>query len=471
MKFKNIITLIIVLFFCISATHAISNSKKGYNIEVNAPFQEGSVAYLAGYWEDKTYIIDSIIVPQGSSFSFINKDKELVAGQYLLYVKPDVQIDILLEGTPVDIKLRINTEDLSNSEVTGSKDTKLFWQYLKEYNILYADANKYATRLNTKGISNEDREQAIKSYRESLNKITQLVEKSVSTNRGTWFASFIKSSESIKEPHPVPETSEEAIENSKYIQEHYFDNIDLTDIRLWNTNILVPQIDNYLTNVISQHPDTIAARSSWLVSKTTANPAAFEKMLSYLVNDATTSQVMGMENVWAKLAEDYIFDKSLTWIDETTYNKLKSEYSLIELNRLGMKAQNLKLSTLDGEEVNTNEVDAQSTIIYFYSPTCSFCRDEIPKLKKDIYDQYKDKGMKIIAINLDRNTDLWRDFIEKNEMQEWVNAFDADYKSEYWMKYNASGTPSLYLLSKDKTILAKKLDVENLAKYLERIMY
>lgn len=471
MRFKNIITLVIVLFFSTSITSAVSNQKKGYNIEVNAPFEEGSVAYLAGYWEDKTYIIDSMIVPQGGLFSFINTERELLAGQYLLYIKPDIQIDLLLDKGSMDLKIKIDKEDLSNSEIQGSEDTELFWEYLKQYNILYAEVNKYATILNAEESSEIGRKKISKEYEKALDNIKQFVKTSADLNKGSWFASFIQSSEQIREPYSVPNTKEEAIENHNYLRDHYFDNMDLADIRLWHTNILVPRVKYYLENVISQHPDTIAKQSSWIVSQTTESPVAFEKMLSYLVNDATTSQAMGMENVWAKLAEDYIFDKNLKWIDGATYNKLKSEYSLIELNRLGMKAQNLRLSTLEGNNINTDEIEAELTILYFYSPTCSFCRDEIPKLKKDIYDMRKDKGMQVIAVNLDRDMDMWKDFVVKNEMEEWINAFDPNYKSEYWMKYNVSGTPSLYLLGKDKTILAKKLNVENLAKYLERITY
>lgn len=467
MKFKNIVILFIIFLFS-STTYA--NSPKGYKIEVNAPFEEGSVAYLAGYWEDKTYIIDSISVPKGGSFTFENPKSTLQTGQYLLYVKPNTQIDFLLEDRQQNVKMKLDIQNLMNSSVEGSNDTKLFWQYLKELNSFNSSVSKKLDELNATQPETDDRKEAIKAYTEALKKTQELTEQYLEKYKNTWFADFIKASSPVLEPYLVPENREQVIANHRYSTAHYLDNIDFQDMRLWNTNILIPNVKYYLKEIVSQHPDSLAEATSKIVSLTRNNPIAFEKTLSYFVNDATTSLVMGMENVWAKLAEDYIFDKEISWIDEATYNQLKADYSLIELNRLGMKAQDLALRTIDGDSINTNEIEANYTLLYFYSPSCSFCREEIPLLRDSFYETYKSKGLEIIAINLEHNLDSWKNFIEENKMQDWHNVFDPNYTSEYWLKYNVSGTPSLFLLSKDKTILAKKLNVENLTKYLERLI-
>lgn len=467
MRYKNIPIILITVFLFLS-TYASSNQQNGYKIKVNAPFSEGSVAYLASYWEGETYITDSIIVPQGGIFTFANINTELPTGQYLLYIKPDIRIELLLDNLQHNIEIDLDQKDLANSKIKGSKDTEVFWKYLKELNSLHADIEKYVNQI--KETDKKTAKLAGEGYKATLIKIEHLTDKYIKNYEGTWFSSFIKASSPIREPHPIPRTREESIENSKFVKEHYFDKIDFTDMRLWRTVFFAPQLQNYLKEIIVHHPDTIAKEASWLVSKTITNDEAFEKMLSYLVNDATTSRAMGMENVWARLGEDYIFNKNLTWIDSLQYNNLKSEYALIEHNRIGMQGQNLNLRTIDGDSINTNDIEAELLVIYFYAPSCSYCQAEIPKLRNDIYGKYKDRGLKVIAINLDQNVESWKYFIEKNNMGEWYNAFDPNFKSEYWLKYDTSGTPSMYLLNRDKTIIAKKLNTENLNNYLNIIL-
>lgn len=469
MKYKNILTPIVLVFFYLNA-YASSDQQKGYKIEVNAPFKEGSVAYLANYWEGKTYTIDSTIVPKNGVFAFIDTEKNLDAGQYLLYIKPDLQVDFLLDSGQNNIKIKLNKDNFADSKIEGSKDSEIFWEYLGQLNILNADLEKDIALIKSTEANSEESKQAKERYKTKLKTIQNLFVKYADENRGTWVGAFIKATSPLNEPYPIPESKEQSLENARYVKEHYFDNIDLTDIRMWSTSFFTPQLKNYLREVISQHPDTIAKEASWVVSQTKTNDAAFEKMLTYLVNDATSSLNMGMENTWAKLGEDYIFEKKPDWIKDEQYLNLRAEYFQIEKNRIGMKGQNLKLMTIDGDSINTDEIDAELLLIYFYDPSCGHCRTEIPKLRNDIYTKYKDKGLKIVAINLDKDIDGWKAFIEQNNMGEWYNVFDPNMKSEYWLKYNTSGTPSLYLLDKNKTIMAKKLDSVNLDKYLEIIL-
>lgn len=429
MRFK-ILILAIFCFVINSNIHAENHS--GYKIQISAPSYKGSTVYFANYWAGNPYIKDSLQFDKKGVAIFEGKET-LPTGQYLLYIDNSLRLELLIdEKEQSDIKIELAKKDISKSKINGSKDTQLLWEYITN-------------------------QQKNKEQNNILDK-----------NKGTWFTQFVHANQPIKVPHSEPENNQQAHENRSYVQEHYFDRIDFTDERLWRTSFFVPMVNNYLEEWIPQHPDTIAARSSWIVSQTKANEFCFENMLSTLVNQATTSKVMGMENVWAKLAEDYIFDKNISWIDSTQYSNLKRDYSLIELNRLGMPAQNLNLVTIEGDSINTNDIEAELLLLYFYSPDCSYCQEETKKLVNELFPKYKDSGLKIVAINLVHNLDKWQNYIEQKQMTEWINAADPNFSSQYWLKYDVSGTPSIYLLNRDKVIIAKKLDVENLIKYIER---
>lgn len=469
MRYKNVlIALISTLFFL--NTYASTDTTKGYKIKVNAPFEEGSVAYLANYWEGATYAIDSIVIPKGGVFTFENQEEELKVGQYLLYIKPNIQIDLLIGDRQNNITIELNKDSFIESKITGSEDTQTLWQYLTKLTPLNIELETYAKEIKEAKKDSEQSKVAQDRYKIALQKVEELSKKYISSTKGTWVSAFIKASSPLKEPYAIPANREELRTNANYIRKHYFDNMDLTDTRLWRTSFFAPQIQHYLREVIPQHPDTIAEEASRLVAKTKSDNKAFEKMLSYLVNNSTTSRVMGMENTWAKLAEDYIFDKHVSWIDSTQYINLRAEYARIEKNRIGMKAENLILRTIDGDSIEMYNIDADYLLLYFYSPTCSYCRKEIPLLREDFYEKHKNKGFKVLAVNVDNDVEYWQRFMLDNNMSAWNNAFDPEFKSQYWLKYDTSGTPSLYLLDKNKTILAKKLNLASLEQYVEMIL-
>ena len=51
-------------------------------------------------------------------------------------------------------------------------------------------------------------------------------------------------------------------------------------------------------------------------------------------------------------------------------------------------------------------------------------------------------------------------------MEDFINVSDTDNKTNFRVFYDIYSTPVLYLLDKDKKILAKRLDIYNLKKYL-----
>ncbi len=85
----------------------------------------------------------------------------------------------------------------------------------------------------------------------------------------------------------------------------------------------------------------------------------------------------------------------------------------------------------------------------------------------DLYKKYKDKGLKVVAINTASNKQEWADFVNTYKLNDWINASDLNYKSQYWLNYDLSGIPMTYLLDKNKKIIAKKIDSKQLDSLLE----
>ncbi|MDL2215329.1 TlpA family protein disulfide reductase, partial [Dysgonomonas sp. OttesenSCG-928-M03] len=125
-------------------------------------------------------------------------------------------------------------------------------------------------------------------------------------------------------------------------------------------------------------------------------------------------------------------------------------------------APDLNLYTLDGNEIHTKDIDADLLLLYFYDPDCFHCQTSTPEIYTQLYKKYRDKGLKVVAINTSEDKQKWVDFVNKNHMTDWLNGIDNEPNSGLWLKYNLLGTPDNYLLDKEKIIIDKRLDLQEL---------
>ncbi len=76
-------------------------------------------------------------------------------------------------------------------------------------------------------------------------------------------------------------------------------------------------------------------------------------------------------------------------------------------------APEFTLIALDGTEVTLRDFEGKVLFLNFWATWCSPCRQEIPGFL-EIYDKYKDEGMEILGVSLDRQgPDVIKPFAEK----------------------------------------------------------
>ena len=69
--------------------------------------------------------------------------------------------------------------------------------------------------------------------------------------------------------------------------------------------------------------------------------------------------------------------------------------------KIGQKAPDFTLKTLDGEDVTLSSYLGKKVVMLeFWATWCNICKKEIPTLVKD-YNKYKDKGFELLAIALE----------------------------------------------------------------------
>jgi thiol-disulfide isomerase/thioredoxin len=125
----------------------------------------------------------------------------------------------------------------------------------------------------------------------------------------------------------------------------------------------------------------------------------------------------------------------------------------------------LTLTDPAGKKVSVQTVQANYTILFFYAPTCGHCKEASPTLKA-FYEKNKANGIKVMAISTEHNVEDWKSFITTYHFEDIINGFDSLNQIDFNKKFDVVTTPTVYILDKNKKIIARKMPVEQLEDFL-----
>ncbi|MBE3087067.1 MAG: redoxin domain-containing protein, partial [Bacteroidetes bacterium] len=293
----------------------------------------------------------------------------------------------------------------------------------------------------------------------------------IKTNNGNLLGTLVKALLPIEVPKfsvppgvPNPD-SVRWVWNYNYNKDHFFDNIDLTDERLLRTPILHARLNAFFTSVVIQSPDSINKEIDKIIQKCKSNKKIFQFISVYLFNHFSKSEIMGHDAVMVKLADDIYLSGKADWVSKEFKDDLRKQVELIRPNLIGKKAENLVMDSYKGIFVSLYDVEKEFTILYFWEPDCGHCKEATPKLKA-YYEKVKNDNIEIFAVCTSADKPKWTKYIEDNKLT-WINGWDPERRSRFDYYYNIQSTPMVYILDKNKKIIAKKLAVEDIASFID----
>ena len=464
MKFK----FFIILFFAVAwTTNALGDSLK---ISIYAPQLKGVELTLCSHFNGKVYKKDSVQLSDQGIGTFTQSEK-LEEGLYLILINEAKYFDVLLADDQ-EFQIDIDTTDfIGKNKVHGAVQSEAFIRYIQ----FLSGKQQERMKLNEEGkalqAENKDFSEIIEKFEVLNNEVRVFQSKFFAQHENQWVSSYFKGIEPVSGPFPAPTTQEEAKEEFYYQKDHFFDNIDLSDKRFWYTDYFPRKVELYMKERLEGVPDSMANATSRLVAKTMADSTCYQLMLSKVTNYALQSNLMGMENVWAKLAEDYYLKGLASWADSTFLSDIKSEYAKVRYNRMGMKARDLSLRDSLNQKVDFHKLAGKYTFLCFFEPSCGHCKKEMPAFY-EIHKKYADMGLEVVCIYLLNDKKEWLDFVNEHKLYgtHWHNLWDPEKTSRYWEYYNTATTPSLYLLNEKKEIIAKRFNAESLDQILTDIL-
>ncbi|MDQ6845748.1 MAG: TlpA family protein disulfide reductase, partial [Bacteroidota bacterium] len=196
-----------------------------------------------------------------------------------------------------------------------------------------------------------------------------------------------------------------------------------------------------------------------------------------LTDEYINPKYMGQDAVFVHLFEKYHSKGISSWLNEKQITTISSRAYMLMSNLIGEQAANLEMVDTAGIAHPLYDLPSVYTIVCFWDPTCSHCQHEVPRLDSFYRAKWKNEGVKMYGVLTEtKEKPKWKEFIEKNNLQSWVNVYETDEqkkaneeakKPSYKQLYDVTQTPTLYLLDKDKRIIAKKLTIEQMDDVLQ----
>ena len=458
-----------ILLFVIPAM-AFCQSKSGYEIEITLDGLPDSTVFLAYHLGDKQYIKDTLKLDR-SGHGVFNGKEALPQGLYMVVFPGKKYFEILISADQ-NFSARCVYSDYSNTlKFTGSDENSAFLIYQKNWMQMQQKAGDIAKRVQNNRQNSDSVKILVAEQKAMEAKMISYLKTVIRENNSNLLSVLVKAMLPPDIPEftvPVVVSNPDSLRwilNYNFNKDHYFDNIDLTDERLLRTPILYARLNTFFTSVVIQAPDSINKEIDRIVKKCEGNYKVYQFVAVFLFNHFRESEIMGHDAVLVKLADDIYLSGKADWVSKEFKDDLRKQVDLIRPTLIGKKAQNIVMDSYSGIFVSLYDIHKDFTILYFWEPDCGHCKEATPKLKA-YYGKAKASSIEVFAVCTQSDKQKWTQYIEENKLV-WINGWDPQRTSHFDLYYNVQSTPMIYILDKNKVIIAKKLSVDDIGPFIE----
>ena len=467
---KRITIIAIFLVAGLAQTFA----KDGYKIQVKFTDMRDTMLYLAHYYGEplpKIYKADSVRFNR-NGVATLESSQPVVGGIYIILLTDkktyfefllnngdDMSITATAKLLPDGIKFKNSPENeqfedyVSFLKGYGSEQQEL----LKQFQAAKTTADTAAVR---------------KKSGDEAKKLTDYRHNYVREHPNTLLASIFNALEVPQVPEGKHYLSDGIVDSNyayKYYKGHYWDNFNLQDDRLIHTPIYDSKLNEYMNKVIYPYPvDSVEKECAMMLQKTKGTKELFKYTLWWLTRNVENSKIMGMDEVFVYLVENYYMKGDATWLSNEELQKYVDRAMKIAPNVIGNLAPELKLPAINTKkEERLADVKAKYTLLIFWSPDCGHCITEMPEIDSLYRAVLKNKGVKIFAVATEGDEKKISDFVKKHDLYDWIETWDPERTSDFRSKYDVYSTPTIYLLDDKKIIRGKRLDHSSIAQVIE----
>ncbi|MBN1415390.1 MAG: redoxin domain-containing protein [Bacteroidales bacterium] len=454
------------LFFLLFAALSTACSDTGYILTVKISRLPDSKVFLATMRGDAYKIIDTAELKDGLckfNLSVMNQP-----GMYKII--PEISFSQGYRNAPLnDLDIIINREDVvvrtvypwlrDSLVIMESEENNVYFDYLKQEMLIQNKLGLLHNLLLQFPADDEFYSTVVKRYNALQKEKRILIQHTCASHPGTFATGLIAMQRS-----PIPDAGLPEPTRQAYIKQHYFDELDFTDENLINSNAYTRSLIQYLM----LYRDPALSRDELekefmkavdiILSHVNKNPVVYDFLLNYLMEGF---ERLKLENVLKYVADNYLNTVCTTDNSATLKRRLEG-YSKLAV---GETAPDIIIPDQQNQEIKLSAIHHAYTLVVFWSSSCPSCEELLPKIKK--WYSSKTIDLEILAVSIDTLASDWIKAVESGGYN-WLNGCDLkEWDGQAAQDYFLYATPSMFLLDRNRKILAKPLSFEDFLRAVE----
>lgn len=423
---------------------------------------------LIGFYADQNWVLDSVKADANGNVHF-KKDTPVYAGMYFIAF-PDQKFAQMLIDKEQSISLSFSKDDpVGTMQVKGSPDTELLYKNLRFEMEIQKKFDAVKARMDAAQKGSPEYSAAEQEQNNLLNERKAHIAWFREHHPNAFFTKFKiagQNPELRKALRPDGSADEEL--QVYYYRNDFWNDVDFSDVRLLRTPVYFNKLRRYLKELTPQVADSLIKYADIVTQKSLAQKEVFKFTANWIALNYKETKVMGLEAVYVHMVDKYWRHGQAWWSDSTEIEGLRQEVSRMMPSLIGKTGQDVRAKNEHGQYISLYDIKTPLIVLYIFSYECDNCQKESPKLVK-VMSEWKQKGLAdCFTISVDSNEEEWKKYLQKSGLTAFHNVLDFQLESRYSSKYHVDVTPEMYVLNKERKIIASNIDSEQLPQVFER---
>ena len=441
-----IITLLLMMPF-------LNNAQTVSATLFNVPQQN---VYLNSFNGLYLEVIDSVMMTADKRVEF---NSNLTKGMYQLETEFGQTVDFLYDDAPIKILVK-DIDDNSTVDFLDSQANRDWYAYqvIKEQTLNSLNLLKPILR---------DYDKDSEFYKKSLNEYEQLQKAFVSFTDSLMLHDNYASKLIKVDRFPSLNLNDDFKKQRNDMIANFFNDVDFNDLSLIPTDVLTNKIFDFLSIQLTSDQNqeqqimSLILASDNVLNRASVNFEMYKFIFRFLIesfNELKINEVV-----------DYLTRIPYSENIECTENQYNELLSIAEFNsraRIGSLAKNISGTTIFDESFDLYSIDNDFTIVYFWSYSCDYCRENIKDFKIFL-DENPD--FSLVAVSVKGDLKKIKNLVKKTKLNGYFYHDGLEWNCPFVDDYAVTGTPSFYLLDKEKKIIYKPFDFNELIDFVKVI--
>ncbi|MEI7661091.1 MAG: redoxin domain-containing protein [Bacteroidota bacterium] len=434
--------ILVIVFLAVTCILQAQNFMDGRIIKYGA-----NKVYLRSIYGEKTSVIDSAVTDTAGNFRFSLAGR--LPGTYRIQWTKDGFVDLIWNHENVKFVTQTKNPDDSLQIITSLENrVNLAFSRLDRLNqeklqLLTPIIDFYPVKDSFYLSAVQEMEKTQRMQIQYLDSLVKL-----------YPAAFAVRVAKVYQNPFIP-ASLKKDERIGFLKQHYFDKVDFSDTSLLRSMVFVNKAISYLSIYSNNRLPQKQLETEFIKAVTvmlgaaSVNPEIFKFWLDYLVGGF----------------DKYHFDEVITYIadnfqdpysceDQVRKSALQKKLETFKKISIGKIAPELSVPDNNGKLTSLSAIHSEFTLVVFWSSECPHCSAMMPKLK-DYYENQKPRRFEVYAVSIDTSRTAWTTFLKEQKLP-WINVSDLKgFNGKPADDYNIYATPTMFLLDRQKKIVAK----------------